>query len=62
MIGYIVMGLIILPLAVLGIASVFEEPRTIKIAAQFTGAFFALMAAMLLGFLLIGIVMSFIVP
>ena len=62
MIGYIVMGLILVPLAVLMLASVFEAPRTGKIALQFTGAFLSLIAAMILGFVLIGIVMGLIVP
>ncbi len=62
MIGYIVMGLIIGPLAVLMLASVFEAPRTGKIALQFTAVFLGLITAMILGFVLIGIVMGFIVP
>jgi len=61
-IGLIIMGLIIIPLFVLMIASVLEKPRSIKVAGMFTTVFIIQIVGMVLGMVAFGYIMGFIVP
>ena len=62
MIGLIILGLIIVPLFVLMIASVIESPRSPRVAVMFTAVFLLQVAAMIAGFIALAFVLGFIVP
>ncbi len=62
MIGWVILGLILLPLFMLMIASVLDTPRSPRVAAMFTGVFLLQIVAMIIGFAIIAWILGFIVP
>lgn len=58
MTGYIILGLILVPLFVLMLASVLERPRTFKVAAMFTSVFVIQIVGMVLSFVVLSVVLS----
>ena len=62
MIGLVIMGLILVPLFVLMIASAFGRQGSPKVAAMFTGSFLLLIIAMVIGMFVFAFIMGLIVP
>ena len=62
MIGLIILGLIIVPLFVLMIASVIATPGSFRVAVMFTTVFLLQIVAMMMGFAVFAYVLGFIVP
>ena len=62
MIGYIILGLILVPLFALMLASVLERPRSFKVAAMFTSVFVLQIVGMVLSFVVLSLVLSLIMP
>ncbi|MFC1874234.1 hypothetical protein ACFLYX_02915 [Chloroflexota bacterium] len=62
MIGLVIMGMILVPLFALMVASVFDPPRSFRVAGMFTTVFLLQIVVMLMLFAVIGWILSFIVP
>ena len=61
-IGFIVLAIIIGPVIILTIASMFGTPRTFRLPGLFLGSVILLIGAMVLGFAILGALLGFIVP
>ena len=61
-IGFIVLAVIVGPVVVLIIASMFGAPRTFRVPGLLMGSLILLIGAMILGFAISGVVLGFIVP
>ncbi len=61
-IGFIVLAIILGPVIVLTIASIFGAPRTFRIPGLFIGSIILLLGALISGFAIIGVLLGFIVP
>ncbi len=61
-IGFIVLAIIVGPVIVLTIASIFGAPRTFRIPGLFVGSIILLLGALISGFAIIGVLLGFIVP
>ena len=61
-IGYIVLGVILVPVFLLTVAALIEHPKTSKIPELFLSAFVIMISAMVGGFFVIGFLLKFIVP
>ena len=62
MIGFVIMGLILIPLFILMIASAFGPQSSPKVSLMFTGAFLLQIIVILVGFAIFGAILGFIVP
>lgn len=62
MIGLVIMGLILVPLFALMVASVLDPPRSPRVAVIFTTVFLLQIAAMIIGFIVITFILGFVVP
>ncbi len=62
MIGLVIIGLILVPLFTLMIASAVGRQGSPKVAAMFTGSFLLLIIAMVIGMFVLASIMGFIVP
>ncbi len=62
MIGLIIMGLILVPLFALMIASVLDPPRSPRVAMIFTTVFLLQVVAMIIGFIVLTFILGFVVP
>ena len=62
MIGLLIMGLILVPLFALMIASVLESPRSFKVASMFTSVFILQIVAIVIGMIILAELLGFIVP
>ena len=61
-IGFIILAIIVGPVIVLTIASIFGAPRTFRIPSLFIGSIILLIGAMILGFAIMSALLGFIVP
>ena len=61
-IGLIVIAIIVFPVIVLIIASMFGSPRTFRVPGLFIGSFILLVVTIILGFAAFGVLLGFIVP
>ncbi len=61
-IGFIVLAVIVGPVIVLTIASIFDPPRTFRVPILFIGSLILLIGVMILGFAISGVLLGFIVP
>ena len=61
-IGFIVLAIIVGPVILLTIASIFEAPRTYRIPGLFIGSLILLIGAIVLSFAIAGVLLGFIVP
>ena len=61
-IGLIVLAIIVGPVIILTIISIFGSPRTFRIPGLFIGSLVFLMGVIILGFAIIGVILGFIVP
>ena len=62
MIGFILMGIIVVPVIILIIASIFSKPRTFRIPILFIGSLIVLFVIVMVVFALFGGLLGFIVP
>lgn len=61
MIGFVILGLILVPLFTLMVIAVLEPPRMLKVPAMFTAVFLLLVVSVIGGFLIFGWMLGFIV-
>lgn len=61
-IGFIVLAIIVGPVICLVVASLFGRPRTFRVPVLLVGGLILLIAALVLGFAVIGTIMKFVVP
>ncbi len=61
-IGLIVLAIIVGPVIILTIISMFGAPRTFRVPGLFIGSLVLLMGAIILGFAIFGVILGFIVP
>lgn len=61
-IGFIVIAIIVSPVVVITIASIFSGPRKFRVPALFIGSVVLLVGTILAGFALISILLKFIIP
>ncbi len=62
MIGLVIMGIILVPLFALMVASAFDSQRSLRVAVMFTGSFLLLIIATIIGFAAFATILGFIVP
>ncbi len=62
MIGLVIMGLILVPLFALMVASAFGPQRSPRVTAMFTGSVLLLIIAMIAGMAVFAFILGFIVP
>lgn len=62
MIGFVLMGIIAVPVIVLIIASVLSPPRTFRVPALFIGSIVVLFGIVMAVFAVFGAILSFFVP
>lgn len=62
MIGFILMGIIAVPVIVLITASIFSKPRTFRIPGLFIGSIIVLFVIVMVVFAIFGGLLGFIVP
>ncbi len=60
--GYVVLGLIVIPVAVLVASAVFGHPRNMKVPGLFLICLGGLISATVVGFALIGALLGFVFP
>ncbi len=61
-IGFVVLAIIVGPVIVLTIASIFSKPRTFRVPCLFIGSLILLVVAILFSFAMSGVLLGFIVP
>ena len=61
-IGFIVIGIIVVPVILLSIAGIFEFPKKSRVPELFGLAFFLLVGALIASFAVLGFVLKFAVP
>ena len=62
MIGFILMGIIAIPVIVLIIASMLSTPRTFRVPGLFIGSIIVLFGIVMVVFAIFGAILGFIVP
>ena len=62
MIGFILMGIIVVPVIALITAAIFSKPRTFRIPSLFIGSLIVLFVIVMVVFALFGAILGFIVP
>ncbi len=60
--GYVVLGLIVIPVAVLVASAIFGHPRNMKVPGLFLICLGGLISATVIGFALIGALLGFVFP
>jgi hypothetical protein len=61
-VGYIVLSVVLIPVAVMAICGITTHPRNMVVPAVFTSAVVFLIVSMVVGFAVIGFVLKFVVP
>ena len=61
-IGFVVLAIIVGPVAIITIISLFSPPRTFKMPGLFLGSLILLVGALVSGFAILGFLLGFIVP
>ncbi len=61
-VGYIVLSVVLVPVAVMAICGITTRPKNLVVPAIFTSAVIFLIGGMVVGFAVIGFVLKFVVP
>ncbi len=62
LIGFVVLAIIVGPVILITMVSIFSPPRTFKVPGLFLGSLILLIGALISGFAIFGFLLSFIVP
>ncbi len=62
MIGYVIIGVILVPIIILIAASILEAPRTFRVPALFIGSLALQIGAIILSFAALGAILGFLIP
>lgn len=62
LIGFVVLAIIVVPVILITMVSIFSPPRTFKIPGLFLGSLILLIGALISGFAIFGFLLGFIVP
>lgn len=62
LIGFVVLAIIVVPVILITMVSIFSPPRTFKIPGLFLGSLILLVGALISGFAIFGFLLGFIVP